>query len=292
MRRPSSAAMGSGRRSRARLTLRAELEASGRSPAAFIGSLAGTGNITLENAQLAGLNPRVFDAVIRAVDLGIPTDANRIRDFVDDGAGERHAAGAARRGRDHHRGRSGAAEQCIVTQTSGADLSASANVDLAEATLDAVLTLSGRRRSAGGSRPTLSIALKGRWNAPTRTIDANALASWLALRAHGAAVEAGRRDGAAAAGARANGASCVRRTCRRRKRCRAPRRRVTPAPGSDATSALPGNAAPPLPPAINVLPAPKPRAVPRAEATPAPRAAAPKPAPPVNPPLDLLGAQN
>ena len=58
------------------------MKASGRSPAAFIGSLAGTGNIALENAQLAGLNPRVFDAVIRAVDLGIPTDANRIRDFV------------------------------------------------------------------------------------------------------------------------------------------------------------------------------------------------------------------
>jgi hypothetical protein len=275
-----------------KLMLRAELEASGRSPAAFMGSLAGTGTVTLENAQLASLNPRVFDAVIRAVDLGVPTDAGRIRDFamtaLENGtlpaprieAAIAIAAGQARLSN-------------IVTQTKGADLLATANVDLVEGALDAVLTLLGTPSQAGGSRPMLSIVLKGPWNAPARTVEANALSNWLALRA----VEQ-----------QAKQVDAMEQQQRERERERErllreanvpPPQAVpapspaagTPAPGGDATNA-PGNAAPPLPPAINVRPAPKPRAVPRAEAAPAPRTAAPKAAPPLNKPLDLLGAQN
>ena len=288
-----------------KVMLRAEFEAAGRSPAAFIGSLAGTGTIALENAQLASLNPRVFDAVIRAVDLGIPTDANRIRDFVttalENGTlpaahAEAAITIAAGQARLSH----------VIARTSGADLSAAANVDLAEGALDAVLTLAGTPAPAGGARPTLSITLKGPWNAPSRTIDANALASWLALRA----VEQ-----------QAKQVDTMEQQQREQQRERERVLReanvpppeavpapspaaVVPEPGSDASNGLPNNAAPPLPPAINVLPAPKPRAVPRAEVAPAtravpraevapaPRAAAPKPAPPVYPPLDLLGAQN
>ena len=48
-----------------RLTLQTELEGAGRSPAAFIGSLTGFGTVTLEQAQLVGLNPGVFGAVTR-----------------------------------------------------------------------------------------------------------------------------------------------------------------------------------------------------------------------------------
>jgi uncharacterized protein involved in outer membrane biogenesis len=267
-----------------KLMLRAELEASGRSPAAFMGSLAGTGTVTLENAQLASLNPRVFDAVIRAVDLGVPTDASRIRDFtvtaLENGtlpaprveAAIAIAAGQARLSN-------------IVTQTKGAELSATANVDLVEGALDAVLTLLGASSQPGGSRPMLSIVLKGPWNAPTRTVEANALSNWLALRA----VEQ-----------QAKQVDTMEQQQKERERERERLLReanvpppeaapvpspaaVVPAPSGDATSALPGAAAPPLPPAINVKSTPKPRAAPRVEGAPAPRAAAPKPAPPVNP---------
>jgi uncharacterized protein involved in outer membrane biogenesis len=273
-----------------KVMLRAEVEASGRSPAAFMGSFAGTGTVTLENAQLASLNPRVFDAVIRAVDLGVPTDASRIRDFtmtaLENGtlpaprveAAIAIAAGQARLSN-------------IVTQTRGADLSATANVDLVEGALDAVLTLLGAPSQPGGSRPMLSIVLKGPWNAPTRTIEANALSSWLALRAM--EQQAKQVD---LLEQQQKERELERERLLREANVPPPEAvpapspaAVTPAaPGSDAASALPGSTAPPLPPAINVLPAPKPRAV----ATPAPRAAAPKPAPPVNKPLDLLGAQN
>src|SRR6185295_5520332 len=64
------------------LTAQTELEGSGRSPAAFMGSLTGFGNLVLEKAQLNGLNPGVFGGVTRAIELGIPLSANRTREFV------------------------------------------------------------------------------------------------------------------------------------------------------------------------------------------------------------------
>jgi large subunit ribosomal protein L24 len=53
-----------------RLGLQAEVEGSGLSPASLIGSLSGTGKIELEDAQISGLDPRAFNAAIRAVDRG------------------------------------------------------------------------------------------------------------------------------------------------------------------------------------------------------------------------------
>jgi uncharacterized protein involved in outer membrane biogenesis len=275
-----------------RFTLRTDLEASGRSPAAFLGSLAGSGTIALENAEFSGLNPRVFDAVIRAVDLGVAIDADRLRDFVST-ALETAKLPVARAEAAFTIAAGQARLSNIVTQSSGADLSAVASLDLGEANLDAVLTLSGAAQQPDGPRPTLVIGLKGPWTSPARTIDASALSAWLALRA----VEQQARE-----------VDAMERQQKAREQERLLREANVPpvqpppenpaAPG-ETTSVVPnGTLAPPLPPAINVLPAPKPRAVapaaPVARSTPKPTVA-PKPAaappPVVNPPLDLLGAQ-
>ena len=65
-----------------RVGLQAEFEGSGLSPASLIGSLSGTGTITLEDAQISGLDPKAFNAAIRAVDQGLAIDAPKIRDIV------------------------------------------------------------------------------------------------------------------------------------------------------------------------------------------------------------------
>jgi large subunit ribosomal protein L24 len=270
-----------------RLGFRAELEGAGRSPAAFVGSLSGTGSITLENAQLAGLNPRVFDAVIRAVDLGIPSDTDRIRDFVMTAletatlpASRAEATVTVTAGR--------ARLSNVVARTSGADLAVSANVGLADATLDATLTLMGAQTLGGGLRPAISIALKGPVAAPARTVDATALAQWLALRAveqQSKQIDTMERMQREANVPPAEGV-----------RATAPEAHEAAAPvsGNETTSGthVPQQAAP-LPPAITIIPAPKPRAVPRANGAGSPpaRSAAPKPPPLLSPPLDLLGAQ-
>jgi large subunit ribosomal protein L24 len=287
-----------------RLTLHAEVEGSGRSPAAFIGSLTGRGSAVLEEAQFAGLNPRVFDAVARAADLGVSTESARIRDFVATAlqtgmlsvpraeANISIAAGQAR-------------ITDVSAQAAGAELSMSANFDLADAGLDAVLRLTGATALGSGARPTLTIGLRGPWRVAARTIDATALSNWLSLREierqsrEIEEMERKRRDEEAL---RKRLEEEAERRRRDQEREEAARNAVLPAstPAGEAPASGNGTppepaAAPPLPPPINVVPTPRPRAEapPRPAAPkPAPRPVAPRPpAPVINPPLDLLGAQ-
>jgi uncharacterized protein involved in outer membrane biogenesis len=184
-----------------RLGLTAELEGNGLSPAALVGSLTGAGTIALEDAQIAGLDPRAFSAVVSAADKGMAIDTPRIRDIVatmlDGGAlvvprldtAFAVNAGLARTG-----------PALIYAQ--GANLNLLANADLAANTLDARMTLFGPAVTEGTNttRPEILVMLKGPLAAPKRTVDVAALSAWLMLRSverqakHIDAIEAERRD--------------------------------------------------------------------------------------------------
>ncbi|MEA3028081.1 MAG: hypothetical protein QOF91_3366 [Alphaproteobacteria bacterium] len=266
-----------------RLTLQTGIEGAGRSPAAFIGSLTGFGTVTLEQARLVGLNPEVFDAVARAAELGIPTDGNRIREFVSgalDNAGlpvsMASAAITVNAGQARLRD--------IVIGADGADLQATINVDLADAMLDALLTLNAPPSVPGAVHPAVMIALKGALPAPKRTVDTNLLTSWLTLRALEQqskqidAIERAAREAAAAAPPKPAEPAMPPVV---------PERAPEPPP-SNATNGVSGGAqAPALPPPIAIPAAPKPRVVPRA---PAPARAAAQPQNQFSP--RLLGSQN
>jgi large subunit ribosomal protein L24 len=275
-----------------RLALQTEIEGVGRSPAAFIGSLTGFGAVTLERARLVGLNPEVFGAVTRAIELGIPTEDNRVREFVGgalDNAGlpvsKASAALSISAGQARLRD--------IVVKADGADLQATVNVDLADAMLDALLTLNAPPSATGAARPAVMVALKGMLPAPKRTVDINLLTSWLTLRAveqqsrQIEAMERAAREAAAAAAAAAPPASKAAEPAELPPA--APPlvpERGSASPAPHATSAAPGEVqVPALPPPVTIPAAPKPRATPRAESV--------APAPvrtPVSPPL--LGSQN
>jgi large subunit ribosomal protein L24 len=248
-----------------RLALQAELAGSGRSPAALFGSLSGTGNIRLEDAQLAGLNPGVFDAMVRAAELGMPTEGRRLREFITgvlDGASLKLsraeaaidvAAGQARFSN-------------IALRTAGANLEVTANLDLATATLDALFTLTGLPASAGAVRPALLVALRGALPAPARTVDTSLLASWLTLRA----VEQQSQQIDALEKARRQGGPPL------------PMGDTKPA-APEVTSSTPreglsADQAPPLPPPVNVPAIPQPTGAPRAESAPPLAPSAPAPA--------------
>ena len=165
-----------------KLVMQTELEGGGRSPAAFMGSLTGFGNVTLERAQLGGLNPGVFGAVNRAIELGVPLGGNRIREFVTgmlDNGPLPVTRASARIGISAGQARF----SDIAVQSTGAELQASASVDLSDATLDARLSLNGLPPSPGAQRPAVLIALKGALPSPQRTVDVSLLTSWLTLRA-------------------------------------------------------------------------------------------------------------
>jgi large subunit ribosomal protein L24 len=272
------------------VSFQTEISGAGLSPAAFMGSLAGTGHIALENLHLASLNPRVFDAVTRAVELGIPTDAERIRQFVmsslDNGTLPAARASAVVTVKD---GRARLGE--VIVRASGAELAVTANVDLAAATLDAVMTLSGTPASAGAVPPTIFVLLRGPLLSPTRSIEADALASWLALRAierqSKQLDEIERQSKQLDEIERAHVEPAAQPTSRTSKPV------IAPAVSPEVGGVLPAHA-PPLPPAVNVRPLPRPRAadhsVPTSAQPPQPRTPRNNlPAP--GRPLDLLGAQ-
>jgi len=175
---PSDGALSGG------LTLDVTAEGTGMSPVALVGSLAGSGSFTLENARAARLDPAAFDTVIRAVDQGLPIDAIRVRDRMDAALASGGLAVSLAEGAIAIDAGQARLSNPVVRAQRG-DLAVSGSVNLAEAALDARLTLFG----AGGAgaptdiRPEIGIALKGPIDAPKRTIDVAALASWLALRA-------------------------------------------------------------------------------------------------------------
>ena len=144
----------------------------------------------------------------RAVELGIPTDGNRIREFVTgalDNAGlpvsKASAAISINAGQARLRD--------IVIRADGADLQAAVNVDLGDAMLDALLTLNAPPQASGAASPAVMVALKGALPAPKRTVDTSLLTSWLTLRALEQqsrqidAMEQAAREAAAAAAAAA-----------------------------------------------------------------------------------------
>jgi uncharacterized protein involved in outer membrane biogenesis len=166
-----------------RVGFQAEVEGSGLSPASLIGSLTGSAAITLEDAQISGLDPRAFNAAVRAVDQGVAIDARKIQDIVATVLDGGHlavprldAAVAVNAG------------QARVGQTTvygqSADLLLAGSADLADASIDARLTLSGPIIADGSDtiRPEILVALKGPLATPKRTIDVSALSGWLMLR--------------------------------------------------------------------------------------------------------------
>jgi uncharacterized protein involved in outer membrane biogenesis len=163
------------------LDLVAEITGSGLSPVALMGSLQGKGTVTIADAQLAGLDPRTFDAVTRAVDQGLAIDAARISGVVRTAleGGQlpvKRATGAFAVSSGQLR------LSNVSVDSRNADLAITGNVDLTEGSLDARLVLSGSNEAAG-ARPDIFMALRGPVAAPSRSIDVSALTGWLTLRA-------------------------------------------------------------------------------------------------------------
>jgi large subunit ribosomal protein L24 len=162
------------------LDLSADIDGAGMSPAALIGSLQGSGKIELTGAQLAGLDPRAFDTVIRAVDQGLAIDQARISDIVSQALESgrltvKHAEGTIAVSAGQLR------LSDVSADSKDAALSVAGRLDLTDGSIDARLVLSGVGQAAG-SRPDIFMALKGPVTAPARSVDVSALTGWLTLR--------------------------------------------------------------------------------------------------------------
>ena len=163
------------------LDVEADVEGSGFSPAALIGSLHGTGKVALRDGYFAALDAGVFDSIMRAVDNGLAPDTAHVAGVADKALqGGRFPVRRAEGALAISAGQARLAD--VQVEAGEARLAVGGNVDLTDGALDARLTLSGPEQPGAG-RPVIFVSLNGPLVSPARSIDVSALSGWLTLRA-------------------------------------------------------------------------------------------------------------
>jgi uncharacterized protein involved in outer membrane biogenesis len=165
-----------------RASLQMTLASQGRSAAALLGALSGTGTVTLDGAKFVGLDPRAFEVAVRAGDSGQAKDDARLKQIVEPAL----AAGALWAGsvqvpftiRD---GRVRVAATTVDAQGVRAVISGGYDIPADQADIRAAMALTLPTPTSG--RPEIQLFAAGTPDAMTRTVDVAALSSWLAVRA-------------------------------------------------------------------------------------------------------------
>lgn len=167
--------------SKGRASVQMALTSQGRSVAALTGALAGNGTVTLESAEISGLNPRAFEIAIRASDGGQVADDNRLRQLVEPAlsAGPITIASAQipftiRDGRLRVGATPLEAKNARAIVSGGYDIPAD-QADIRASLTPIMIGLSG-------APPEIQLFAAGPPDRLNRTIDLTPLSSWLAVR--------------------------------------------------------------------------------------------------------------
>ena len=165
-----------------RATLKMTLTSQGRSAEALAGALSGDGLLTLENSKIQALDPRAFDVAVRASDEGRIKDDARLMQIVQTAlnAGSFDVA-SAQFGVAIKDGnlRIGA----TTLENDSARLIVSGGYDIAADQADIRAILSSTNVGSGTIRPELRLFAAGTPDRLNRTIDVASLSTWLAVRA-------------------------------------------------------------------------------------------------------------
>jgi hypothetical protein len=165
-----------------RVSMQMTLSSQGRSASALAGALSGNGTVTLEAADIAGLDPRAFDIAIRASDSGEATDDARLRQIVEPvlsaGALSVKSAQIPFNIRD---GRLRVGATALDAKDARVIISGGYDIPADQADIRAVLASTATGQTT--SRPEIQLFAAGPPDALARTVDVAALSSWLAVRA-------------------------------------------------------------------------------------------------------------
>ncbi len=165
-----------------RASLQMMLASQGRSASALTGALSGSGTVTLESAAIAGLDPHAFDVAIRASDAGQATDDIRLRKIVDPAlSGGALLVASAQIPFTIRDGRLRAGPTALDAEIARAVVSGGYDFPADQADIRATVVLAGAGQS--GSQPEIQVFATGPPDALVRTVDVTALSSWLAVRA-------------------------------------------------------------------------------------------------------------
>jgi uncharacterized protein involved in outer membrane biogenesis len=166
------------------MTLTLQGDGTGLSPVGLIGSLHGSGKISLRDAHFGGIDTAAFNAAVHASEDNAPLDAAKIRAAVNASMdGGRLVVPQADAELTMAGGQITIANATLRAQ-GGATLSLSGVLDLKAEAIDANLKLTQPPPATGLILlpPELTVAVKGPLAAPERTLDLAALMGWLTLR--------------------------------------------------------------------------------------------------------------
>lgn len=169
-----------------RVSVEADLQGHGLSPASLVGSVAGAGTVTTENIEVSGLNPTAIDAVINALefDRGLASNPGRVAQIANGGLDVGRlkipfattpiviADGRAQLPR-------------MSASAQNTDISGSISLALADWQLDARLTMTAppRKNAPTAERPAMTVAVRGPLTAARRNVDVANLIDWTTMRA-------------------------------------------------------------------------------------------------------------
>lgn len=164
-----------------RASVQMALTSQGRSVAALTGALAGNGTVTLDSAEISGLNPRAFEIAIRASDGGQVSDDNRLRQLVEPAlAAAPIAVASAQIPFTIRDGRLRVGATPLEAKNARAIVSGGYDIPADQADIRASLTpiMTG----LSGAPPEIQLFAAGPPDKLNRTIDLAPLSSWLAVR--------------------------------------------------------------------------------------------------------------
>ncbi|WP_426408627.1 AsmA family protein [Bradyrhizobium ganzhouense] len=157
------------------------LTSQGRSVSALTGALAGNGTVTLDAAEISGLNPRAFEIAIRASDGGQVSDDNRLRQLVEPALSAAPiAVASAQIAFTIRDGRLRVGATPLEAKNARAMVSGGYDIPADQADIRASLTpiMTG----LSGAPPEIQLFAAGPPDKLSRTVDLTPLSSWLAVR--------------------------------------------------------------------------------------------------------------
>jgi hypothetical protein len=169
-----------------RISLEADLQGQGLSPASLVGSLTGAGTATAENIEVSGLDPSAIEAVINALELdrGLASNPARVAQIansvLDAGKLKVPFVTAPIVIAD---GRAQLAK--VAASARNTDISGSMSLALADWQLDGrfAMTAPPRKNAPASERPVMAVTLRGPLTAARRSVDVSNLVGWATMRA-------------------------------------------------------------------------------------------------------------
>lgn len=165
-----------------KVALQMTMAGQGRSAAGLTGALSGAGTLTLTDARIAGLDTRAFEVAIRASDGGQAADDLKLREIVEPAltAGSLTVPSA----QIPFTIKDGRLRVEAATLESGrARIAIAGGYDLLADQADIRAVMSPINTKPINGRPEIRVDLNGSPDGLARTVDVAVLSSWLAMRA-------------------------------------------------------------------------------------------------------------